>query len=172
MKLIKILQETLEEDASLNYAGKKVRMRLKPNINPTKQGIRIQFSFGGGDLDSNEKDAFTTGLQTILNKALSPYGMSVNSDPDVPNQGEEIIGFYLTIIPYAINLPLIDILMYGILNACLYGITAIYVSNIISFQALYLYFLCKYLTFKIQSINNTLMAVKRRKYHNIYGYSR
>jgi hypothetical protein len=97
MKLVKILQEALEEDASLNYAGKKVKMRLKPNINPTKQGIKIQFSFGGGDLDPDEKDAFTTSLQTILNKALSPYGMSVNSDPDVPNQGEEVVGFYLTI---------------------------------------------------------------------------
>jgi len=97
MKLIKILKETLQEDANLSYAGKKLKMRLKPNINPTKQGIRIQFSLGGEELGSDELDSFTTGLQTVLNKALTPYGMSVNSDPDVPDQGEQVIGFYLTI---------------------------------------------------------------------------
>lgn len=97
MKLVKILKESLQEDASLSYAGKKLKMRLKPNINPTKQGIRIQFSLGGDELDSGELDSLTTGLQSVLNKALSPYQMSVNSDPDVPDQGEQVIGFYLTI---------------------------------------------------------------------------
>lgn len=97
MKLAKILAESLKEDVSLSYGGKKLKMRLKPNINPTKQGIRIQFSLGGEDLDSGNLDSFTTGLQNVLNKALSQYGMSVNSDPDVPDQGEQVIGFYLTI---------------------------------------------------------------------------
>lgn len=97
MKLTKILAESLKEDVSLSYGGKKLKMRLKPNINPTKQGIRIQFSLGGEELDSDALDTFTTGLQNVLNKALSQYGMSVNSDPDVPDQGEQVIGFYLTI---------------------------------------------------------------------------
>lgn len=98
MKLVNMLRESLviREDASFSFGGKKIKMRLKPNINPTKEGIKIQFAIDG-ELDSSELDSFTTSLQSILNKALSTYGMSVNSDPDVPDQGQQVIGFYLTI---------------------------------------------------------------------------
>lgn len=101
MKLINILRESLHihEDASFAFGGKKLKMRLKPNINPTKEGIRIQFAISNDadDLDPSDLENFTTSLQSLLNKALSPYGMSVNSDPDVPDQGEQVIGYYLTI---------------------------------------------------------------------------
>lgn len=101
MKLINLLRESLQlhEDASFNFGGKKLKMRLKPNINPTKEGIRIQFAISNDadDLDPSDLENFTTSLQSLLNKALSPYGMSVNSDPDVPDQGEQVIGYYLTI---------------------------------------------------------------------------
>src|SRR5665213_3398576 len=101
MKLINLLRESLQlhEDASFAFGGKKLKMRLKPNINPTKEGIRIQFAISNDadDLDPSDLENFTTSLQSLLNKALSPYGMSVNSDPDVPDQGEQVIGYYLTI---------------------------------------------------------------------------
>ena len=38
--------------------GKKLRMKLKPNINPTKQGVRIQFKLAESEseMDSSEME--------------------------------------------------------------------------------------------------------------------
>lgn len=85
------------EEFSLNVEGKKYKMKIKPNINPTKSGIRIQFSYEGEELSKAEKSKMESGLQNLLNKALTPYKMSVNTDPDVPREAQNVIGFYLTV---------------------------------------------------------------------------
>jgi hypothetical protein len=87
----------LREDSSFVLNGTKLKMHLKPNINPTKQGVRIQFKVDGQEIDPNVLETLTTGLQKVLNKALATYGMSVNEDPDVPKNEGQIIGFYLTV---------------------------------------------------------------------------
>ena len=100
IKLTSILRKTLLlEDSSFSVNNHKLKMRLKPNINPTKQGVRIQFALdeSESELSPADKETLSTGLQKVLNKALSPYGMSVNEDPDVPHQQQQIIGFYLTV---------------------------------------------------------------------------
>ncbi len=87
----------IKEDSSFVLNGTKLSMHLKPNINPTKQGVRIQFKVQGDEIDSSQLETLTTGLQKVLNKALAQYGMSVNEDPDVPRNEGQIIGFYLTV---------------------------------------------------------------------------
>ena len=86
----------LREDASFVLNGTKLRMKLKPNINPTKQGIRIQFHVEH-EVDDATLETITVGLQKVLNKALTQYGMSVNEDPDIPRNEGQIIGYYLTV---------------------------------------------------------------------------
>jgi beta-lactam-binding protein with PASTA domain len=86
----------LKEDASFVLNGTKLRMKLKANINPTKQGIRIQFHVEN-EVDDATLETITVGLQKVLNKALTQYGMSVNEDPDVPRNEGQIIGYYLTV---------------------------------------------------------------------------
>jgi hypothetical protein len=86
----------LKEDASFVLNGTKLRMKLKANINPTKQGIRIQFHVEN-EVDDATLETVTVGLQKVLNKALTQYGMSVNEDPDVPRNEGQIIGYYLTV---------------------------------------------------------------------------
>ena len=88
--------KVIKEDTSFILNGNKLKMHLKPNINPTKQGVRIQFHVDG-EIGGNELATLTTGLQKVLNKALSQYGMSVNEDPDVPRGQGQVIGFYLTV---------------------------------------------------------------------------
>lgn len=88
----------LKEEFSVNLQGRKFKIKLKPNINPTKQGLRIQFAYDDGEeMSSSEKSQIETSLQNFLNKAFEPYKMSVNTDPDVPNEADNVIGFYLTV---------------------------------------------------------------------------
>lgn len=88
--------DLLKEEFSVNLKGKKFRIKMKPNTNPTKLGIRIQFeSQDGEEISSSDQGQIESSLQNFLNKAFEPYKMSVNSDPDVPNEAGNVIGFYL-----------------------------------------------------------------------------
>lgn len=99
-QLKKLLKEQfyilLTEDINynFNFKGKKLKVRFDVNANPTKKGIKIQFT-PNENLASNPQEArqFMTDLQIHLNQKLGVMGMNVDFDPDVPYQN--VIGFTL-----------------------------------------------------------------------------
>jgi hypothetical protein len=90
------MMNLLKEDVSynLNFQGKHLRVRFDVNANPTKKGIKIQFT-PSENLAANPNEArqFMSDLQIHLNQKLGPLGMNVDFDPDVPYQN--VIGFTL-----------------------------------------------------------------------------
>lgn len=71
-----------------------VKTRLKVSIskNPTKEGVKIQFSLPQG-ADSTVRDELTQQLQSKLNKSLNKLGLNVSVDTDV--QFDNVIGFLI-----------------------------------------------------------------------------
>lgn len=88
--------ELLKEDINynLNFKGKKLKLRFDVNANPTKKGIKIQFT-PSENLGANPQEArqFINDLQIFLNQKLGSMGMNVDFDPDVPYQN--VVGFTL-----------------------------------------------------------------------------
>lgn len=97
------LRDILVESFSLNYGDKKFKVQLSPGVNPTKQGLRVRFYIiqGADNMTGSDKKDLGVALQKILNKSLMDYEISVNYDPDSPqNDGGESrpnIGFYIDI---------------------------------------------------------------------------
>jgi hypothetical protein len=101
MKLFDIATEILlTESEKVTVKDKEFIMWVQPNISPTKSGMRIRFGQpdGAEPLSKNEMDDITVYLQKVLNGALSPYGISVNSDSDAnQDKSRQLIGFYIAI---------------------------------------------------------------------------
>jgi hypothetical protein len=99
--LKKLLKEEiwllLKEDVNynFNFKGKKFRVKFDVNSNPTKKGIKIQFTPLGGISPTNPQNVkqYVNELQVLLNQRLGAIGMTVDYDPDVPY--ENVIGFTL-----------------------------------------------------------------------------
>jgi len=90
---MKVGQIVLNESRKVNINGQSYKMQLGVNKNPTKQGIKIQFTPLTAELSSTSKADMSVSLQNHLNKALSKYGLAVDIDADVPSQ--DVIGFYI-----------------------------------------------------------------------------
>lgn len=83
-----ILEEAYKKqlkEAKFPFAGKKFIVRYDTNINPTKKGIKIQFTPLEGFADITEKKNVAAKLQGILNDGLAQYDLYVDYDTDVPN---------------------------------------------------------------------------------------
>lgn len=91
-EIINLLKEDV--NYNFNFKGKHLRVRFDVNANPTKKGIKIQFT-PTENLASNPNEArqFITDLQIHLNQKLGAIGMNVDFDPDVPYQN--VVGFTL-----------------------------------------------------------------------------
>lgn len=90
------MMNMLMEDINynFNFKGKKMTLRFDVNSNPTKKGIKIQFT-PIDNLATNPQVArqFVNELQIHLNQKLGSIGMNADFDPDVPYQN--VIGFTL-----------------------------------------------------------------------------
>ncbi len=70
------------------------KLRVDVNHNPTKKGIKIQFTIPE-EIDSDAKAGITRKLQSKLAQGLSQYRLTINQDPDVPY--DDTIGFLIPI---------------------------------------------------------------------------
>lgn len=80
--------------ASINQENSKPRLKISVNKNPTKEGIKVQFTLPQ-TLEGDAKTTMTQKLQSKLNAGLSKYNLTVSQDTDVPYSN--VIGFLIPI---------------------------------------------------------------------------
>ena len=73
----------------------KFTLRTGVNKNPTKLGIKVQFTPLEGILDGDVKSQLEVALQEKLNTKLAEYDIQVSKDTDVPR--EDVIGFFISL---------------------------------------------------------------------------
>ena len=71
-------------------------MRTGVNKNPTKLGLKIQFTPKDGALDPDTKARLAQVLQSKLNDSLREFGLQASIDTDVPNP--EVVGFMIPLM--------------------------------------------------------------------------
>ena len=71
-------------------------MRTGVNKNPTKLGLKIQFTPKSGALDRDTKARLAQILQSKLNESLRQFGLQASIDTDVPNP--EVVGFMIPLM--------------------------------------------------------------------------
>ena len=71
------------------------KLSVSVNKNPTKQGIKIQFTFPES-FQGDQKAEMTQKIQQKLTQGLSQYKLTVSQDTDVPY--ENVIGFLIPIM--------------------------------------------------------------------------
>ena len=72
----------------------KPKLKVSVNKNPTKEGIKVQFTLPQ-TIEGDQKAAVTQKLQSKLNQGLSQYNLTVSQDTDVPYSN--MIGFLIPI---------------------------------------------------------------------------
>ena len=73
------------------------------------------------------------------------------------------MGIIFTIVLYLLRTTPSEALFYGIPNAIILGFWTLYVTNIFLTQIIYFYIICLYLNIKINSLNERLIQMKKRK---------
>ena len=71
-------------------------MRTGVNKNPTKLGLKIQFTPKDGALDPDTKSRLAQVLQSKLNESLRQFNLQASIDTDVPNP--EVVGFMIPLM--------------------------------------------------------------------------
>ena len=74
-----------------------------------------------------------------------------------------IIAVTIMITCFSLNASLFETICYGIPNSIIYAIWTVYCINLITYQFLLFYIICLYLKMKINSLNERLLEMKRRK---------
>jgi len=82
-----------ESEVTAGPENTKFTLRTGVNKNPTKLGIKVQFTPNEGMLDGDTKAALEVALQEKLNTKLADYDIQVSKDTDVPR--EDVIGFFI-----------------------------------------------------------------------------
>lgn len=84
----------------INVQNKPFLVKYDVNVNPTKNGIKIQFLPLTADkksrdtsLSLEQKNALASQIQQKYNQKLSKYNLNIDSDTDVPDG--DVIGFIL-----------------------------------------------------------------------------
>lgn len=79
----------LSYESDIQFEGKSFKLKVGTNVNPSKKGIKIQFTpvgDGVGGEESAKQIDYTLSLQRKLNDALRNKDFEVDIDPDVPNK--------------------------------------------------------------------------------------
>ena len=82
-----------EAEVTAGPENTKFTLRTGVNKNPTKLGIKVQFTPLEGILDGDVKSQLEVALQEKLNTKLAEYDIQVSKDTDVPR--EDVIGFFI-----------------------------------------------------------------------------
>jgi len=77
---------------NINFKSKKFKVIFDVNENPTKKGIKVQFTpYENMILKPQEARQFINDLQVYLNQKWGQIGINVDFDPDVPYKN--VVGF-------------------------------------------------------------------------------
>ena len=90
------LYEPIKEETNVTADNTTFIMRTGVNKNPTKLGLKIQFTPKGGALDNDTKARLAQILQSKLNESLRQFGLQASIDTDVPNP--EVVGFMIPLM--------------------------------------------------------------------------
>ena len=90
------LYEPLKEETNVTADNTTFVMRTGVNKNPTKLGLKVQFTPKGGALDRDTKARLAQVLQSKLNDSLREFGLQASIDTDVPNP--EVVGFMIPLM--------------------------------------------------------------------------
>ena len=90
------LYEPLKEETNVTADNTTFIMRTGVNKNPTKLGLKVQFTPKGGALDRDTKARLAQVLQSKLNDSLREFGLQASIDTDVPNP--EVVGFMIPLM--------------------------------------------------------------------------
>ena len=90
-------------------------------------------------------------------KSLLKY-ININNNVILP-----LVAGIIMITCFSIKTNLFETICYGIPNAIIYSVWVIYLINLISYQVLIFYTLSVYLKMKINSLNERLLEMQRRK---------
>ena len=88
-----LIREELSEETNVTADNTTFIMLMGVNKNPTKLGLKIQFTPKGNALDNETKAKLRTLLQSKLNDGLREHKLQVSIDTDVPNPN--VIGFMI-----------------------------------------------------------------------------
>ena len=90
------LYEPIKEETNVTADNTTFIMRTGVNKNPTKLGLKVQFTPKGGALDRATKARLAQILQSKLNDSLREFGLQASIDTDVPNP--EVVGFMIPLM--------------------------------------------------------------------------
>ena len=90
------LYEPIKEETNVTADNTTIIMRTGVNKNPTKLGLKVQFTPKGGALDRETKARLAQILQSKLNDSLREFGLQASIDTDVPNP--EVVGFMIPLM--------------------------------------------------------------------------
>ena len=91
-----LIREELNEETNVTADNTTFIMRTGVNKNPTKLGLKVQFTPKGGTLDRDTKARLSQVLQSKLNDSLREFGLQASIDTDVPNP--EVVGFMIPLM--------------------------------------------------------------------------
>ena len=91
-----LIREELSEETNVTADNTTFIMRTGVNKNPTKLGLKIQFTPKDGALDSDTKARLAQVLQSKLNESLRQFNLQASIDTDVPNP--EVVGFMIPLM--------------------------------------------------------------------------
>ena len=90
------LYEPINEETNVTADNTTFIMRTGVNKNPTKLGLKVQFTPKDGNLDRDTKARLAQVLQSKLNDSLREFGLQASIDTDVPNP--EVVGFMIPLM--------------------------------------------------------------------------
>ena len=91
-----LIREELNEETNVTADNTTFIMRTGVNKNPTKLGLKIQFTPKDGALDNDTKARLAQVLQSKLNESLRQFNLQASIDTDVPNP--EVVGFMIPLM--------------------------------------------------------------------------
>lgn len=92
--LEKLVRETLNEAAKINFAGHKFVLKVDTNEDPNKKGIKVQFlPTEFGKITPTEQNDIANELAIRLDQGLSEYELRVERDRELKDK--TIIGFFI-----------------------------------------------------------------------------
>jgi len=91
-----LIREELKEETNVTADNTTFIMRTGVNKNPTKLGLKIQFTPKDGALDPDTKARLAQVLQSKLNESLRQFNLQASIDTDVPNP--EVVGFMIPLM--------------------------------------------------------------------------
>ena len=92
----KIIREELSEETNVTADNTTFVMRTGVNKNPTKLGLKVQFTPKSGNLDRDTKARLAQVLQSKLNDSLRQFNLQASIDTDVPD--DNIVGFMVPLL--------------------------------------------------------------------------